>query len=85
MSDPSPSADDADVAAGASPLETDQPPVTMAMTTLELVVAGERLRLQVQVPAGPTPRAALVPLYRSITEFAVDAGIKAAEAQGERP
>lgn len=56
----------------------------MAMTTLELVVAGERLSLQVQVPAGPTPRAALMPLYRSITEFVVETAVKAVEAKGEQ-
>jgi Fe-S-cluster containining protein len=81
MPDSSPNVENADPAAGDS--APDQQPVAMAMTTLELVVAGERLRLQVQVPAGPTPRAALVPLYRSITEFVVDAGVNAAAAQGE--
>jgi Fe-S-cluster containining protein len=83
MPDSLPNVENADSAAGDSAPETDPQPLAMAMTTLELVVADERLRLQVQVPAGPTPRAALMPLYRSITEFVVDAGVKAAEAQGE--
>jgi Fe-S-cluster containining protein len=59
-------------------------PSAVAKTTLELAVAGERLRLEVQIPAGPTRRAALLPLYRTITEFIVEVGVKAAEGRGER-
>jgi Fe-S-cluster containining protein len=59
-------------------------PLAVAKTTLELAVAGEHLRLEVQVPAGPTRSAALLPLYRTITEFVVEAGVKAAEGRGER-
>ena len=84
MDEPSPSVEDADTPARPTAPGEDPEPIAMAMTTLELVVAGERLALQVQVPAGPTPRAALMPLYRSISEFVVDSGVKAVEAQGER-
>jgi Fe-S-cluster containining protein len=84
MDDTLPAAGEQNSAATESHSEAAGETIAVAATTLELVVAGERLRLEVQVPAGPTPRAALLPLYRSIAEFVVDTAVKAVEERGQR-
>jgi Fe-S-cluster containining protein len=50
--------------------------------TVELKVAGRPLRVQMQVPVGPTRPGKLLPLFRSVANAVVDVASKAVEAQG---
>jgi Fe-S-cluster containining protein len=50
--------------------------------TVELKVAGRPLRVHMEVPAGPTRAAKLLPLFRSVADSVVDIASKTAVSQG---
>lgn len=55
-----------------------------ATARIELSIAGRPLHLSLEVPAGPTRRRALLPIFRGIADSVVDISVQAVEARGER-
>ena len=62
--------------------ETDTPPRSMRTATADLVVAGRRLRLRLNVPDGPARRIELLPVFEALADAMVDAAASDAEAKG---
>jgi Fe-S-cluster containining protein len=56
----------------------------MRTATVEMTVAGRKLRFQLDVPTGPTPPRELLPLFQALTDAFVTAAVQNAEAQGAR-
>lgn len=50
--------------------------------TAELTIAGRKVRLEMPVPAGPTRLAALLPLFRYLTDSFVHLSVDHAQAEG---
>lgn len=52
--------------------------------TVDLLVGGQKVRVQVTAPTGLTAPAALLPQFESVTDAVVAAGVKAVEAENRR-
>lgn len=50
--------------------------------TAELTIAGQKVRLEMPVPAGPARLAELLPLFRSLTDAFVEVSVTNARAEG---
>jgi Fe-S-cluster containining protein len=74
-----------------NPLENDSSPSTsggsqgtesVRVATVDLTVTGRRLRLELNVPTGPTRPVDLLPMFRSLTDTFVRIAVENAQADG---
>lgn len=61
---------------------TPENPAQWLNATAELTVAGQKVRLEMPVPAGPARLAELLPLFRSMTDAFVEVSVANARAEG---
>jgi Fe-S-cluster containining protein len=56
----------------------------VATVSVRFAISGRRLELEAEAPDGPTPAAALLPLFRAVAEQVVGFAVEDAEADGRR-